>query len=80
MSQTMEERIEAEAKECSKCLIQPLLNFQTLVRKDFRTQLFEMIEMQIQSAFFTGIAKSRSIVRDRQEEVKDTAAEAAKWM
>ena len=80
MSQTMEERIEAEASECSRELIVSLKNFKHLVDHDFRDQFFEMIETQLQSAFFSGIAKSRSIVRDRQSEVQDTAAEAAKWM
>ena len=79
-TQTMEERLEAEAGQCSKELISPLKAFETLIRKDFRTQFFEMIQTQIESAFFTGLAKSRSIVRDRQDEVKDTAADAAKWM
>jgi Zn-dependent M16 (insulinase) family peptidase len=76
----MEERLEHEASECSRDLIQPLLNFQTFVPEQFRKEFYEMIETQLQSSFFTGISKSRSIVRDRQEEIKDTAAEAAKWM
>jgi hypothetical protein len=79
-TQTIEERLEHEASECSKELIVSLKNFKHLVDHDFRDQFFEMIETQLQSAFFTGISKSRSIVRDRQSEIKDTAAEAAKWM
>jgi len=77
-TQTMEERLEHEASECSKDLIVSLENFKHLVHEQYRTQFFEMIQTQLESAFFTGISKSRSIVRDRQEEIKDTAAEAAK--
>jgi hypothetical protein len=79
-TQTMEERLEAEASQCSKDLIESLKRFDGLVDSGYRKQFFEMIETQLQSAFFTGLAKSRSIVRDRQSEVSGTAAEAAKWM
>ena len=76
----MEEKLEHEASECSKELIVSLKNFKHLVHEQYRDQFFEMIETQLQAAFYTGLAKSRSIVRDRQLEVQDTAAEAAKWM
>ena len=78
-TQTMEERLEHEASECSKELIVSLQNFKHLVHEQYRDQFFEMIQTQLENAFFIGILKSRSIVRDRQDEISP-AADAAKWM
>ena len=69
-TQTMDEVLEHEAKECSNKLVKQLQAFESLVAKEFRTQFFSLIETQLQSAFYTGLAKSRSIVRDRQSEVQ----------
>ena len=69
-TQTMEERIEHEASMTGSALVQPLLVFKNLVHEQYRTQFFEMIETQLQMAFYSGLVQSRSIVRDRQSEVQ----------